>query len=253
MMKKLLTMGAVLVLSLSLLAGCGNSEADVNETETKTENNADVVVENEQPSDVVEENTEIETEVETETTPAYTFTDSDVTMYAKQSVNVRDLPTADGNLLGSLSARQEVHVTGQCNETGWYRIDYNGGVAYVSNSYLVDTKPEETQTAPAPETSGSKPNANEGYIVSREECPFPLNQVIETDSTITYYIVNADPVVDGKPFMDNAEMAFMQKHNVQTLYCTDYEVFPYCIDCNDDNCGVPHFVSKWTWSIYPPQ
>jgi len=58
---------------------------------------------------------------------------------------LRLLPSTDGNKLGGLSWSQEITVTGQCNETSWYRINYNGVEAYVSNNYLVDTKPlEET-------------------------------------------------------------------------------------------------------------
>ncbi len=57
-------------------------------------------------------------------------------MYAQSTVSVRDLPEQTGGKLGSLSTNQEVTVTGQCNETGWYRISYNGGEGFVSNSYL---------------------------------------------------------------------------------------------------------------------
>lgn len=80
--------------------------------------------------------------------PAYTFTEMNKTMYAKSNVNVRALPLADGEKVGSLSKGQAVTVTGQCNETGWYRIDLNGTVAYVSNNYLVDNKPVEETPAP---------------------------------------------------------------------------------------------------------
>jgi len=79
----------------------------------------------------------------------YTYTDMAQTMYAKSTVNVRDLPDTSGNKLGSLSAGQEVAVTGVCNETSWYKIDYNGVVAFVSNDYLVAEKP----VAPAKATS----------------------------------------------------------------------------------------------------
>lgn len=82
----------------------------------------------------------------------YTYTDMNATMYAKQSVNVRELPLTDGERVGGLSTNQEVAVTGQCNETGWYRIEYDGGTAYVSNNYLSDTKVEVA--APAQEASG---------------------------------------------------------------------------------------------------
>lgn len=44
----------------------------------------------------------------------------------------------DGNRLGSLSKNQEVAVTGQCNETGWYKIAYNNAEGFVSNKYLAD-------------------------------------------------------------------------------------------------------------------
>lgn len=79
----------------------------------------------------------------------YTYTDMVQTMYAKSTVNVRDLPDTSGNKLGSLAPSQEVAVTGTCNETGWYKIDYNGSIAFVSNEYLVAEKP----VAPAKTTS----------------------------------------------------------------------------------------------------
>ncbi len=70
----------------------------------------------------------------------YTYTDMDATMYAQKTVNVRSLPNTDGEKLGSLSTNDEVKVTGQCAETSWYRIEFDGNVAYVSNSYLGNDK-----------------------------------------------------------------------------------------------------------------
>ena len=67
----------------------------------------------------------------------------DAIMYAKQAVNVRSLPCTDGEKMGGLAYAQSVTVTGQCDETKWYRILYNGEVAYVSNNYLVAEKPVE--------------------------------------------------------------------------------------------------------------
>lgn len=64
------------------------------------------------------------------------------TMYAKQSVNVRSGPSSDYEKVGSLSWAEEVAVTGVA-DTGWYQIGYDGGIAYVSNNYLVETKPEK--------------------------------------------------------------------------------------------------------------
>ncbi|MCH5339365.1 MAG: sigma-70 family RNA polymerase sigma factor, partial [Acetatifactor sp.] len=72
----------------------------------------------------------------------YTYTDMSATKYAKQTVNVRTLPSTDGEKIGSLSTNDEITVTGQCNETGWYRFEYNGQTAYVAGNYVSDNKVE---------------------------------------------------------------------------------------------------------------
>lgn len=79
------------------------------------------------------------------TEPEYTYKELNQTMYVTSNVNVRDLPTSDGKKLGSLSENAEVKVTGQCNETKWYRIEFDGKVAYVSNKYLTTEKPKEEE------------------------------------------------------------------------------------------------------------
>ena len=117
----------------------------------------------------------------------YTYTDMDKTMYAVRSVNVRDLPSTDGNKVDSLKAGDEVKVTGQCNETGWYRLaDGN----YVSNNYLTADKPIVVQptttpssttdtssqqgTTPAPTQTATQPQA-EVTAVSRQDFVTHLN------------------------------------------------------------------------------
>lgn len=91
---------------------------------------------------------------------AYTFKDMDATKYAKSSINVRNMPGTDGEKIGSLSFNQEVKVTGQCNETGWYRIEYSGGTAYASDSYLVDNKIETSKSSSKSKGSSSSGNAS---------------------------------------------------------------------------------------------
>ena len=78
----------------------------------------------------------------------YTFEEMKAaTMYAKTSVNLRNLPSTDGEKVGRLSSSQEVKVTGQCIETGWYRIQMaDESIVYASDSYIVAEKPQ-TQTA----------------------------------------------------------------------------------------------------------
>jgi len=76
----------------------------------------------------------------------YTYTDMNATMYATQTVNVRNLPCTDGEKIGSLSTNQEITVLGQCNETSWYKFELDGQTAFVSNSYLSNEKVEVQQS-----------------------------------------------------------------------------------------------------------
>ena len=144
-MKKSLVAAMFAVMMISL-AGCG-TEVKTVETETtevvsvEPTEVVEAVPETEATEEVVEEETETVKEETTEVvaeepTSPYSYTDLSQTMYAQSTVNVRDLPEQSGGKLGSLTTNQEVTVTGQCNETGWYRISYNGSEGFVSNSYL---------------------------------------------------------------------------------------------------------------------
>lgn len=64
----------------------------------------------------------------------------DTILFAQRNVNVRSGPGTDYEKLGTLSINQEVTVTGQDKETGWYQIEYNGTTAFVSDSYLGENK-----------------------------------------------------------------------------------------------------------------
>lgn len=89
-----------------------------------------------------EEVLEIKLSESVETGLMYTYEDIDKTMYAKTSVNVRTLPNTESEKLGGLDFAEEIHVIGKCNETGWYKIEYNDTIGHVSDNYLTDTKPE---------------------------------------------------------------------------------------------------------------
>lgn len=76
----------------------------------------------------------------------YTYTEMNATMYATQTVNVRNLPNTDGEKIGCLSTNQEITVLGQCNETSWYQFELDGQTAFVSNSYLSTEKVDVQQS-----------------------------------------------------------------------------------------------------------
>lgn len=143
-MKKSLVAAMFAVMMISLV-GCGKA------SEPKTIETTEVIEEvTEEATETVEKTTETEAPEEEapvaeepvadEPASPYSYTDLSQTLYAQSTVNVRDLPEQSGAKLGSLSTNQEVTVLGQCNETGWYKISYNGGEAYVSDSYLGSEK-----------------------------------------------------------------------------------------------------------------
>lgn len=151
-MKKSLVAAMFAVMMISLV-GCGKvsepktiETTEVVEEVTETEE-ATVTVEKTTETEEVSEVTEEPTEAPAAEEPAaeepaspYSYTELSQTMFAQSTVNVRDLPEQTGSKLGSLSTNQEVTVIGQCNETGWYKISYNGGEGFVSNSYLGSEK-----------------------------------------------------------------------------------------------------------------
>ncbi len=196
-MKKFLGKLLVGLLCIGMLASCGADEEDsqiVEDTATRMEISEEIEENEElQEEELVDlqviENEEVENEetAEVEMTedeaaipvveevaevqePEYSYTDLNQTMYASQSVNVRSLPDIDGERVGGLSTAQAVTVTGKCNETGWYRIEYNGGEAFVSDSYLVSEKPvQQEAVTQASSSSGSGSGGSSVTVPSHED------------------------------------------------------------------------------------
>lgn len=63
---------------------------------------------------------------------------------ATQTVNVREMPTSKSAKLGTLKARDVIQVTGQ-TDTDWFRITYQGKVAYVYGYYFTRTAGTNTR------------------------------------------------------------------------------------------------------------
>ena len=175
------------VMLVSVCVGCGaeNKATEKTEittevkTEEKTSDSAEEVTSEENTVQKTETSTEPSEEVTTEATEQvettelekaetstsepqeeYTYTDISATMYAQQTVNVRDLPDTKGNKVGSLSTNDEIAISGQCNETGWYMFEYNDSVAFVSNKYVSENKVEIQQQATANSGSSSSGKKN---------------------------------------------------------------------------------------------
>ena len=161
---------AYLALPSQVSAERGTGETPVQSEESTTEleetgelgNGTSEDAELETPEDVEYQN-QLDNELAEETKDQSDVISTDIeildkTMYAKGSVNTRSGPSTDYEKLGGLTTNQEVHVTGQSKETGWYEIEINGSKQYVSNQFLSDTKTQVTQAS----TSNSGQQSNQG-------------------------------------------------------------------------------------------
>lgn len=79
----------------------------------------------------------------------------DKTMYAQGNVNTRSGPSQEFEKVGGLAVNQEVKVTGQSKETGWYEIEVEGSKQYVSNKFLADSKITVTTNTDNTNNTGS--------------------------------------------------------------------------------------------------
>ena len=174
-----------------------STEAFVPETELSTEESIETTEATESVAETVTETQEpvadeavidVKTVSETKTTDAgYTYADLNKTMYAKSTVNVRSLPSTSGSKLGSLSKNQEVAVTGQCNETGWYRISFNNAEGFVSNKYLTDepvAAAAGTKTAQAQTGAKNSSTSTGDPVTDAAIAKYGPNIMIADDGTI---------------------------------------------------------------------
>ncbi|MCD7822709.1 MAG: D-alanyl-D-alanine carboxypeptidase family protein [Oscillospiraceae bacterium] len=105
------------------------------------------------------------------------------TMYATDPLNVRLGPDALYEAVGQLMVGDAVIVTGEVSN-GWYRIDYDGAVAYVSGDYL-----REEEVITEDEYTEAVESDDEYYFQSEEDYLILVNKThllpddykIETD------------------------------------------------------------------------
>lgn len=131
-------------IGITLLAGVGESDSDneisSNYLETTINYNEYNNLSENGESEVVNSTEEISTE---EQTTAFSYENMNKRLYTTVSINVRNLPTGDGEVIGYIVEGTKTFVTGRCNETGWYRIAYEDEVGYVCDRYLTNECPVE--------------------------------------------------------------------------------------------------------------
>lgn len=126
----------------------------------------------------------------------YTFTDMSIKMVPIGKVNVRDLPSSEGNKLDTISEGKVVMVTGKCNETGWYSIKYYSNnldkqvYGYADSSYFTeDVEPTATPTPKPAQNNNQNQNQNESTNNTDEKpvaTPKPTTTPSQSQSSGTF-------------------------------------------------------------------
>lgn len=161
----------------------------------------------------------------------YTYSELNQTMYAKSAVNVRDLPSTDGKKIGSLKVSQEITVTGKCDQTGWYRFDWNNTTGYVSDKYIVSEKPA-VNTVAANNTTAGNSNTTQQNTAAPAATPAPAQTTTTgtTDTSGEYFdramaeqvfaLVNEERVANGIPALIWSEDVY----NIAVQRCYENDI-----------------------------
>ena len=229
---------AAILCAALMLTACGSKETTSNETastettsaETTSVESTEITTTEETVAEPTVEPTEAP--MESKTAPAespapaveptaapvestavstgYTYSELSQTMYAKSAVNVRDLPNTDGKKIGSLKASQEITVTGKCDQTGWYRFEWNNTTGYVSDRYIVSEKPA-ANTVAAAGNNNTAGNTTQQNTAAPAATPTPAQTTTTgtTDTSGEYFdramaeqvfaLVNEERVANGIP------------------------------------------------------
>ena len=271
MHKRLLIILTTITLSTALLVGCGNKQEEIPQATIEESAPEQTEEETTPPTEIAEQTPEANTEPveeatiepETETTETvepepseeptpepepkaiYTYTDMSATMYAQQTVNVRDLPDTNGDKIGSLSTNDEITISAKCNETGWYRFEYNGSVAYVSNKYVGENKFEIQQAPTDNGTEQMQATANSG---TPEWTSGVLRENYGQYEDGTYWTYTCGVGAPTSTYWTNVcniiDYEYVGKYNVNVYhlfngeyrysYLTDREI--YKVHCGNINC-----------------
>lgn len=175
-----------------------------------------------------------------ELTSGYTFTEMEPKdMWATTDVNMRTLPSTDGERILVVKNGKKVVVTGQCNETNWYRIEYNTQSGYISNKYLTDVMPTPTPTQipkPTPIPKVYEPTGD-NTIVIRMVGDALIHNAIYRQGKKSDGTYNSDKLFENvKSVIQEADIAIINQETILVANEEDYSHYP--------NFGSPYAIGQ---------
>jgi len=85
--------------------------------------------------------------------------------WATSKVTVRDFPSDNGNVIGTVNVNDSVYIVDRCIETDYFKIKYGDGYGYVrrSNTDLTLTDPNAPEPEPEPTPEPEPEKKYDGY------------------------------------------------------------------------------------------
>lgn len=140
-MKRYIKLIALLLIMILMFVGCGLTDSEGNSDENRNPQSEMQSDEEDKDSPNTENQGQVEQDTQNSEDDTKIENETEIKLYAQTNVNVRSLPSTDGEKLGTLSLNQEVIGLGEA-VNGWQKIRYNDDVAYVSAKYLGKLKVE---------------------------------------------------------------------------------------------------------------
>ena len=118
------------------------------------------------------------------------------TLYASDNVNIRQEPSTEAEILGSLSTGDQISVVGETSQ--WFKVNVNGNIGYISKEFLVSrpVSAQNTDSSNDNQSSGDNQSAVSNQIAAE------YGSQIDYGSTSTYYATSdvnlrAEPGTDA--------------------------------------------------------
>ena len=202
-------------LLFSVLPGCGCGQqqevmenvSTVEETEIESES---VSIEETTEKETIPEETTMEQTESTEEqsemvieTEGLEIQDMSAVMYTTANVILRQEPSTESEKLRTVSAGEEVEVTGQTADGLWFRVkDTEKGTGYISGEYLSSEKPVIQE----PSSSVNNDSVTNDQEQSQQQGTVPVDSLTEAQQKVVDQINQGQQQTGGTP-VDNGGSA----------------------------------------------
>lgn len=239
--KVLILIGIISCLIFSVLPGCGcGQQQEVMETVSTVEGteieSESVSIEETTEEETIPEETTMEQTESTEEqsemvieTEGIEIQDMSAVMYTTANVVLRQEPSTESEKLRTVSAGEEVEVTGQTVDGLWFRVeDTEKGTGYISGEYLSSEKPV------IQEPSSS---VNNDSVTNNQEQSQQQETVVNEPAPVEESLPEAPPPDNPEAWAPLGEPEY-----------TDGSEFAPSGDLGNIGSGVPDLNSGATWN-----